>query len=352
MMRSGIALVLLGALALAQDNVCAKYRKQVGCEKYAKAKGCKWTGSACVVSAPEEPECSSFTDPCDCTGDCGWSSSTKKCVDGTMSQTSCDECSTMEGCIMTECEASGCPMEFDSKRVCQCTEDCAKYGNCCSDAEEFHKPDCSSITDPCACTGECGWSSSATPPACVASTESHTNCEECSSMDGCVVEECKDSSCPMDYDPMRMCQCNEDCDKYGNCCSDVDTCKKPEYECATNSKNGNACGETCCGKQDTFGLTCHWDGEACADGEGEPTFAECTVGDKIWKGKKVVKSKAADPVACFEECAEAGKKKCKGWSWIEGDKKPCRMYTKAKKSKKKKGVVSGKRNCHPFDGKQ
>jgi len=41
----------------------------------------------------------------------------------------------------------------------------------------------------------------------------------------------------------------------------------------------------------------------------------------------------------------------KGYSFIEGTKKNCRMFSKNKKTKSKSGVMSGKRNCHPQKGK-
>lgn len=34
----------------------------------------------------------------------------------------------------------------------------------------------------------------------------------------------------MEYDPMRVCQCTEDCEDYGNCCGDVRTCRIEGYK--------------------------------------------------------------------------------------------------------------------------
>merc|ERR1719195_106323 len=86
-------------------------------------------------------------------------------------------------------------------------------------------------------------------------------------------------------------------------------CIKPETSCALNGKNGKECGKQCCAKQDKYGMTCHWDGSMCAEGEA-PTdapslYADCVMEDTMWKKGQVVKKKADDPVECFEKCASS-----------------------------------------------
>ena len=78
--------------------------------------------------------------------------------------------------------------------------------------------------DRCACEEGYGWSSESS--AC--EMGSTTNCSECPLMDGCDTSMCMDhgdnNDCPISYDPMRMCQCTEDCEEYGNCCDDASSC--------------------------------------------------------------------------------------------------------------------------------
>merc|ERR1740121_658338 len=118
---------------------------------------------------------------------------------------------------------------------------------------------------------------------------------------------------------------------------------EPETDCATNPKNNKACGEGCCAKQKDNDMTCHWDGAACVEGDAptEPPmqYNKCVAMDTMYKGKAKKKG-ASDAVDCFEKCAKLGKK-CKGWSYIEGEKKSCHMFKKTKKSKDAAGTVSG-----------
>lgn len=61
------------------------------------------------------------------------------------------------------------------------------------------------------------------------------------------------------------------------------------------------------------------------------------------------KLSAKSATNCWEKC-QANKTKdnqeCLGWEWIDGESKPCRLYTDASTS------VAGLRNCHPTLGMQ
>merc|ERR1719285_942048 len=84
------------------------------------------------------------------------------------------------------------------------------------------EPDaCNAITTPCACVDECGWSSS--QDMCVSSTESTTNCIECTSLDMCVEgTSCEDFGCPEVFMPEHTCQCDSMCEEFDNCCEDFE----------------------------------------------------------------------------------------------------------------------------------
>jgi hypothetical protein len=49
-------------------------------------------------SAPMVITCEQHTEPCDCTGDCGWSTTSGSCVAVTESQTSCEGCPSLSVC--------------------------------------------------------------------------------------------------------------------------------------------------------------------------------------------------------------------------------------------------------------
>merc|ERR1719245_1061761 len=148
------------------------------------------------------------------------------------------------------------------------------------------------------------------------------------------------------------------CDRSGECLfSGPPMCEEPEYTCAVNGKNGKVCEEKCCDKQEQYGITCHWDGSACADGEAPGSdYADCVNVDSMWKKgvEKKVKGKSAEQ--CYKLCLKSKGfkkgKKCAAWAYDPSAKKSCILYSKAKKSKSKSGVVSAKSNCHPTDGKQ
>eukprot|EP00494_Astrolonche_serrata_P028038 UN28303 len=224
---------------------------------------------ACVAA----PSCSDFEDPCDCTGECGWDGDSNSCMEG--SNTSCAECETSsESCITGSCAAfsdgSSCPTEYNELLVCQCDEACdqPEHSNCCEDFyDECTAVDCSSIEDPCDCTGECGWDGDS--DSCMEG--SNTSCNECETIDGnCITGSCAafsdDSSCPTEYNELLVCQCNDECDEHGNCCEDVAECG---VDCSSFTDPCDCTGE------------CGWDGDSDSCMEGSNTScAECETIDE------------------------------------------------------------------------
>merc|ERR1719189_2906407 len=67
------------------------------------------------------------------------------------STTRCGECPTISPlCIPGTCEDNMCgPMygEYNEYRTCQCTFDCAEFGNCCEDADICLPMGCESHED-------------------------------------------------------------------------------------------------------------------------------------------------------------------------------------------------------------
>jgi len=78
--------------------------------------------------------CSEHTTACNCMYPCGWSTQAGKCTGAAESRTTCRECPSMDKCIDNTCVDAACPVEYDAFRVCQCTFNCEKEGNCCEDA--------------------------------------------------------------------------------------------------------------------------------------------------------------------------------------------------------------------------
>nr|XP_054772556.1 uridylate-specific endoribonuclease-like isoform X3 [Lytechinus pictus] len=109
---------------------------------------------------------------------------------------------------------------FLSGKPCQCNSGCVSYGDCCDDYSQFcdgaplltcdgrcdiaYDPDL-----PCQCDDQCGNSGSC--------------CDDYE--DQCVEEDlnlCK-GRCGVDYDSSLPCQCNDQCPTYFNCCPDYVT---------------------------------------------------------------------------------------------------------------------------------
>jgi len=81
--------------------------------------------------------CNAEGNPCLCLNECGWDSDSNLCVTG--STTRCHECATVhEDCLIGVCGDWGCPKTYNSSQVCQCTDNCIKYGNCCKDVTSAH----------------------------------------------------------------------------------------------------------------------------------------------------------------------------------------------------------------------
>lgn len=89
---------------------------------------------------------------------------------------------------------------------------------------------CAGITNPCDCVGDCGWSTENN--LCGSAEEYRTTCTECDTLEGCITGSCltlSDELCPTQYNEMRICQCNDQCRDYGNCCWDVSGCGGDNY---------------------------------------------------------------------------------------------------------------------------
>jgi len=85
----------------------------------------------------------------------------------------------------------------------------------------------------------------------------------------------------------------------------------------------------------------------------EPKVEKCTIKNAMWKGASITKN-ADSATHCYEKCLEdkmPDDKKCKAWTYNKRAKKSCRLYTKSRKTKSKRGTLSGKKNCHPELGK-
>jgi len=83
------------------------------------------------------------------------------------------------------------------------------------------------------------------------------------------------------------------------------------------------------------------------------------VQEGVYKSKGY-KTRAANLERCWEMCLnnqwpKNETKTCKGWAWKQGISplkgKPCRLFPNNNRMKAKKGWLSGKLNCHPYDGK-
>lgn len=90
---------------------------------------------------------------------------------------------------------------------------------------------CTTIKNPCDCVGACGWSTE--NDICGSASEYRTTCTECDTLEGCITGSCltlTDDLCPAEYNEMRVCQCNDQCRDFGNCCWDVTGCGGDNYE--------------------------------------------------------------------------------------------------------------------------
>eukprot|EP00494_Astrolonche_serrata_P032493 UN32762 len=45
--------------------------------------------------------------------------------------------------------------------------------------------------------------------------------------------------CPTEYDELRVCQCNDECEEYGNCCPDVDFCRAEQCDNDISDNHGH-----------------------------------------------------------------------------------------------------------------
>lgn len=84
------------------------------------------------------------------------------------------------------CQSYGCRHGYHSWMKCQCNSECEKYGNCCGDFQA----------------------------KCVKGSQGGQDQE--SPQGG----SCASYGCGTSYIASNLCQCNDECSKYGNCCSD------------------------------------------------------------------------------------------------------------------------------------
>merc|ERR1719336_2183682 len=195
--------------------------------------GAEWMYCDPKTDMPLAHECAKITDPCKCTGNCGWNTSAGagefgaggKCVLAEESTTNCNECPSMNQCKSDECMERACVTEFDPEQTCQCDEECSKYGNCCDDVAKCSssslKRKCSKIKDPCKCPEGCGYST----PKGFCEPGSSTSCPECPTIGGCKNHTCKEQGCVLEFNPENECQCDDVCEDYGNCCKDIKECR-------------------------------------------------------------------------------------------------------------------------------
>jgi len=126
----------------------------------------------------------------------------------------------------------------------------------------------------------------------------------------------------------------------------------PTEDMCTNKANGKPCGASCCDKLDG----CTFAGGKCVTAvptnppvEVPTTAPEQCTSSRVQFASSPKKLKANDATQCWEKCQAnktQKKRECLGWEWVEGDAKPCRLYTDASTT------VAGLRNCHPTQGLQ
>lgn len=192
-----------------------------------------------------EPECGDITDPCECTGDCGWSSTNDECVSSEESTTDCMECPTMDGCDASNCvPAEKCGM-FDPMRVCQCNPECEEHDNCCPDVDQCGTDEsCNAITKhkDCKPAPGCHW---------------QFDDKECLSF-AQFVEKINNRPCDENGSKFQ-CDQNESCGYYFK----EDMCMKKNQIPCDNAKTKANCNKRFPGRPPKGGVRCEWDGEAC-----------------------------------------------------------------------------------------
>jgi len=124
---------------------------------------------------------------------------------------------TCDGVTMPN--GSCCPSSFTRYAFGQPEE-------CCKTEIQPGATSCPLEGDPCSCPEGWGWSSSA--DRCLQGRT--TNCWECPTLNHCESGNCFSfegnfNECP-DFDYKRTCQCDVECNLYGNCCPDADQCNR------------------------------------------------------------------------------------------------------------------------------
>eukprot|EP00096_Caligus_rogercresseyi_P007750 TRINITY_DN2577_c0_g1_i1.p1 TRINITY_DN2577_c0_g1~~TRINITY_DN2577_c0_g1_i1.p1 ORF type:complete len:678 (+),score=95.21 TRINITY_DN2577_c0_g1_i1:124-2157(+) len=103
--------------------------------------------------------------------------------------------------ITKSCEGK-CLDDFNQKDPCQCNKQCSSRENCCDDYVDF-----------------------CTPQTSTKATSSSSKRGSCQ------------GKCNSPFDRKKSCQCNANCNKFSNCCSDFDTlCKVPNVSTTEKPK--------------------------------------------------------------------------------------------------------------------
>ena len=76
---------------------------------------------------------------------------------------------------------------------------------------------CPRTDNPCECGSECGWDSIVEKCASAAIT----TCDECA--DGCTCLTF-DEFCPIEFNELLPCQCDDQCEIFEDCCDDYSSC--------------------------------------------------------------------------------------------------------------------------------
>ncbi|XP_011669786.2 poly(U)-specific endoribonuclease isoform X1 [Strongylocentrotus purpuratus] len=193
-----------------------------------------------------------------------------------------------------------CIDHYDLYNLCQCTENCELFGDCCLD---FYVHCVDPPVDEDSCEGLCGLFTSGKPCQCNDGCLDFGDC--CDDYDqfcgGGGVDpdsSCKDR-CGIGYDPALTCQCNDECESYSNCCDDYnEQCVgvDPDLTCVDRCGNGYDPGLPCqCNDQ------CDQFGNCCDDYQDE-----CLLNDNYCKGRCDTDYDSALPCQCNLECPNYG----------------------------------------------
>merc|ERR1711957_853800 len=191
------------------------------------------------------------------------------------------------------CAEIGCGAYYSEDLPCQCDSNCQNYGNCCFDYETrcggSNEATLESIPGPAQSPGPagrdtcaeigCGTYSDDLPCQCDSNCRGYGNC--CSDFETrcggsseptlssgprpvptpvlAPSDTCAEIGCGTPFDEDLPCQCDINCQTYGTCCSDFETCFADQR---------NTCAEFGCGTRNDFHrCNCHLNGYGtrCSD---------------------------------------------------------------------------------------